>query len=166
MASGWAGKTQPAQQAQEFNIPWPLFPGDITGLERDQKAGGTQKPAGTSGPGAHLLVSTKGTSLSQESFITSNSTSILRQMQFCSHISDPRFWVTVQSFLSIWFPPRPRHPPLCLPKHLTKLSLSSYRKEWSPSPGRTFDYSSNSLSWEIKDHFFELNQFVLWAIFS
>ena len=82
---GMSGKKQPARQAQESNIPWPLFPGDFTGLERDQKAGGTQRLAGTLGPGAHLLVSTKGTSSSQESFITSNSTSILRQIQFCSH---------------------------------------------------------------------------------
>lgn len=36
----------------------------------------------------------------------------------------------------------------------------------NPFSWEDFDYSSNSLSWEIKDHFFELNQFVLWAIFS
>ena len=35
----------------------------------------------------------------------------------------------------------------------------------NPFSWEDFDYSSNSSSWEIKDNFFKLNQFILWAIF-
>lgn len=102
-------------------------------LARKERPESGRDPEACGDPGDHLLDSTKGISSSQESVITFHSTSILSPIQFAP-ISNCRFWV--QSFLSIWFS-LPLATTLCLPKYLTKLSLSSYRKKWIPSPGRT-----------------------------